>query len=122
LDREAAVGVKTRIMYIEPKSQGVAGAALARIGRATYSKSGRSLYYRGRELRAMKGGYKANYFDADTCEEYWVSGCKKNGSDRLYSGVIEIDDDVREEYWTEIRKMPEKKAIKKFHCVGKYSK
>jgi hypothetical protein len=27
----------------------------------------------------------------------------------LYPGIIEIDDDVREEYWTGIRGMPERK-------------
>ncbi len=114
------MAAKSRIMYIEPKGEGVLGG-IARIGRVTYSKSERSLYYGGREFCAMKG-YKANYFDAETQEEYWISGCKRKGGDRLYSGVIEIDDDVREEYWTEIRKLPQKKAVKKFHCTGKYAK
>jgi hypothetical protein len=58
--------------------------------------------------------------DAATRQEYWISGCKKKGGDRLYSGMVEIDDDVREEYWNEIRKMPEKRNVKKFHCAGKY--
>jgi hypothetical protein len=34
--------------------------------------------------------------------------------------VIEIDEDVREEYWSEIRKMPEEKNRKKIRCPGKY--
>jgi hypothetical protein len=110
---------KTRIMYVEPKGDVIGG--MARIGRVTYSKSGKSLYYRGREFFAAEG-FKSNYMDAETHEQYWISGCKRKGGDRLYSGIVEIDDDVREEYWTEIRKMPEKKATKKFHSVGKYSK
>ena len=57
-----------------------------------------------------------------TRDEYWISGCKARGGDQLYSGIIEIDPDIREEYWTRIRKMPEKKGLKSFHCVGKYSK
>jgi len=51
---------------------------------------------------------------------YWISGCKKDGRDRLYPGIIEIDDDVREEYWTGIRGMPEHKAQRVIRCPGKY--
>ena len=114
------MAAKTRIMYIEPKGDGVRGST-GRIGRVTYSKSGRSLYYQGRKFIPTKQSLKANYLD-EARAEYWISGCKGNGSDRLYSGVVEIDDDVREEYWTKIRKTPEKKATQKFHCVGKYSR
>ena len=97
---------KTRIMYIENKGvDGINGPA--RIGRVTFSKTGKSIYYKGRMFQSLKGsGFKANYYDAQTGEEYWISGCKKNGADRLYGGTVEIDDDVREEYWREIRKMP----------------
>jgi len=113
------MAAKTKIMYIEPKEDGVLGGT-ARIGRVTYSKSGRTLYYQGHEFFAAEG-FKSNYMD-EARQEYWISGPKKNGGDRLYSGIVEVDDDVREEYWTGIRKMPEKKATRKFHCVGKYSK
>ena len=67
-------------------------------------------------------GFKANYHDAETREHYWISGCKKDGTDALYSTIVEIDEDVREEYWTQIRNKPEKKTIASFKCVGKYSK
>jgi hypothetical protein len=105
-------------MYIETKPDGVSGPA--RIGRVKFSKAGRSLYYRGRCYESFKGGFKANYFDSETRQEVWISGCKKKGGDRLYPGLIEIDEDVREEYWTEIRKMSEEKDRKKIHCPGKY--
>lgn len=36
-------------------------------------------------------------------EEYWISGCKRDGTDRLYAGMVEIDEDVAEEYWGDIR-------------------
>ena len=111
--------MKPRIMYIEYKGDNLEGPA--RIGRVTFSKSGKSLYYRGHTLLTLAGGgYKANYVDVETGEYYGVSGCKKDGEDRLYSGIVEIDDDVREEYWTEIRKMPEKRHEKVIRCVGKY--
>jgi hypothetical protein len=62
-------------------------------------------------------GFKANYFDVETREHYWISGCKKNGEDRLYGErlPIFIDEDVREAYWVEIRNMPEQKHITRIH-------
>lgn len=107
-------------MYIETKAGSISGPA--RIGRVSLSKSGKSLYYRGRMFqKTTLGGLKSNYFDAETREDYWISGCKKDGSDRLYSGTIHIDDDVREEYWTDVRRMPEKKNQKTIRAAGKYS-
>jgi hypothetical protein len=104
--------MESRIMYIEHKGiDGIIGSS--RIGRVTFSKTGKSVYYDGKRLQTLSGrGFKANYFDAETGDHYWVSGCKKNGKDRLYSGKTVIDDDVREEYWTEIRKLPENIKIK----------
>src|SRR5882724_9304959 len=102
--------MKSRIMYIECKGNEISGPA--RIGRVTFSKSGKSLYYKGRR-------FKANYFDWETEEHYWISGCKKRGGDRLYAGTIEIDDDVREEYWNEVRGLPERKGQKLIRCAGK---
>ena len=96
---------KTRIMYIEDKSGGLNGPA--RIGRVTFSKSGRSLHYGGRTFQTLSGtGLKANYFDVDTGDQFWISGPRKDGRDRLYDGStkpVEIDNDVSDEYWRDIR-------------------
>lgn len=96
---------KTRIMYIEDKSNGLDGPAW--IGRVTYSKSGRTLTYRGRTFHSLKGyGSKSNFADSETGEEFWISGPRKDGVDRLYgpsSRPTQIDDDVADEYWQEIR-------------------
>ena len=53
-------------------------------------------------------GFKTNYYEVESGEEYWISGCKKDGCDRLYGErlPIYIDEDVRVEYWTEIRNLP----------------
>ncbi len=109
-------------MYIESKGEdGISGPA--RIGRVTFSKSGKSIYYRGRMFQSLKGaGFKANYFDSESGEHYWISGCKKDGTDHLYAGTIEIDDDVREEYWIEIRKMPQHKDLRLVRIAGKYNR
>lgn len=104
-------------MYIEYKGDSLAGHG--RIGRVSYSKTGSTLYYDGKAFRSLKGGYKANYYDVATGEDYWISGCKKAGGDRLYPGDIEIDDDVREEYWLEIRKRPELVKQRRIRCTGK---
>jgi hypothetical protein len=101
---------KSRIMYIESKAESLNGPA--RIGRVTFSKTGSTLYYKGRGFQSLKGrGKKANYHDVETHDEYWISGPHCDGKDRLYVSNIpvEIDDDVREEYWVEIRKEPELK-------------
>lgn len=110
----------TMVMFIEQKP-GLTGHA--RIGRVTTSATRRTIYYLGRKLQSLNGGgYKANYFNVDTGLEYWISNCKKDGNDTLYPGVIEIDEDAREEYWTSIRKLPGKINEKQFRSEGKYSK
>lgn len=111
---------KSKIMYIEYKGDGLAGQG--RIVRVHFSKTGKTIYYNGKSLQSLKGGYKANYFDIDTGEEYWISGCKKGGDDTLYPAIIEIDEEVREEYWTQIRNRPDLVNQTSFRSEGKYSK
>ena len=107
-------------MYIERKAGEISGSA--RIGRVSFSKSGKRLYYNGQTFQTLRGsGFKANYFDVDTGDEYWISGCKKRGGDRLYPGQITIDDDVRDEYWTTIRARPERARESIIRCYGKYA-
>ena len=99
----------TRIMYIEFKGGNLTGEA--RIGRVTFSKTKKSIHYNGKTFKSLKGrGFKSNYFDSETGEEYWISGCKKDGTDRLYNErtPIYIDEDVQKEYWEQIRNMPDK--------------
>jgi hypothetical protein len=61
-------------------------------------------------FKSLNGtGFKANFYDIESGEEYWISGAKKNGADGLYGPrPTPIDPDVREEYWTIIRKQPSK--------------
>lgn len=95
-------------MYIEDKSKGLSGPA--RIGRVTFSKSGRTLYYGDQAFQSLKGeGYKANYFETTTGDWYWISGPRRDGADRLYGErvPVHVDEDAREEYWVTIRRLPE---------------
>jgi hypothetical protein len=113
--------MRSRVMYIEYKGGGLAGPA--RIGRVTFSKSGRTIYYRGKSLQPLSGqGSKANYFDTETGAWYWVSGCRQDGTDSLYPQVVEVDEDVRDEYWAEIRGLPDSVGLSAFHSPGKHSR
>ena len=114
--------MKTRIMYIEQKTGDFAQAF---IGRVTFSKSGKTIYYRDKAFQSVGDGNYGNYYGYNKeeyianqnakewkhlpYEVYWISGPKKDGSDRLFGGtpVIQVDEDVREEYWTTIRGLPE---------------
>jgi hypothetical protein len=99
------MGHKTRIMYIERKAGELTGPA--RIGRVTYSKTGATIHYREQEFRSLKGaGFKANYYDVATGDEYWISGPRRDGCDASYATNVatEIDEDVADEYWNQIRK------------------
>src|SRR4029453_4607451 len=101
----------TRIMYVERKAGELTGPA--RIGRVIFSKNRKTLQYRGKKFRSLHGrGFKANFYEVEAKGEYWISGCRQDGQDRLYGErvPVEIDEDVREEYWFKIRKRPENKS------------
>jgi hypothetical protein len=96
-------------MYIECKAGSLTG--MARIGRVTFSKTGRTIYYAGQTFQSLKGaGFKSNYYCVETGEDYWISGPKRRGGDRMYGSVlpVEIDEDVRAEYWRDIRGQAER--------------
>lgn len=98
-------GNTTRIMYLELKT-GHDDKGPARIGRVSFSRSGRTIYYKDKKFLSIGGsGIGANYLDVQSGEEYWISGPKRNGADRHCwgSGPIEIDADVAEEYWQDVR-------------------
>ena len=90
---------RSRIMYIEDKSNGLEGPA--RIGRVYFSKSGKTLYYQDMKFQSLRGaGFKANYFEVKSGDHYWISGPRKDKNDRLYGGNrgVVIDEDIRAEY------------------------
>ena len=105
--------MKPRIMYIERKAGSLTGSA--RIGRVTFNRTGRTIFYRDQVFRRIVGGgFKSNYIEKATGEDYWISGPRRDGGDRLYGErvPIEIDDDVRGEYWTSIRNLPDESLTK----------
>jgi hypothetical protein len=90
---------RSRIMYVESKATGLEGEA--RIGRVYFSKTGKTLYYRGLRFRSLKGnGFKANFFEVESGDHYWISGPRRDSDNRLYggNGGVTIDEDIRDEY------------------------
>jgi len=105
-------------MWIEYKGNDIVGPA--RIGWVRVRDKGKRLDYGERSFRTLRGGgFKSNYYDIDTREEYWISGCRKDGRDALYSTTVEIDEDALEEYWVNILKQPENKAVRRMSAMGK---
>jgi hypothetical protein len=91
--------MKNEIVYVELKT-GHNDDGPAWIGRARYSKSGRTVYFNGQALQARgRGGYE-NYFDIESGDQYWISGVKKDQRDRHWagSGVIMIDEALIKDY------------------------
>lgn len=108
-----------RVMWIEQKGDDdLVGPA--RIGWVKVSDHGKRIDYQGRTFRSLRGnGFKSNFYDTKSGEHFWISGCKKDGRDALYSTDVEIDSDALEEYWLNIRRNPEKLNLKKFRAMGK---
>jgi hypothetical protein len=105
-----------RIMYIENKMGGLDGKG--RIGWVEMSRTARSYQYRGRRLQKTESGYKFNCIHEESGDIYWVSGPSKNGTDKLYGGIVSVDEDARIEYWTKIRNQPESVHLYEYRSGG----
>ncbi len=62
---------------------------------------GQTVYFNNKGFQ-KHAGISGNYIDAETGEEYWISGVKKNGEDRLWAGggKVMIDKKIIDEYLT----------------------
>jgi len=88
----------SEIKYIELKT-GYSDNGPAWIGKVKMSKTGNTIYFNDKAFRKYQG-ISGNYCDVETHEEYWISGVKKDGSDRHWagSGKIIIEKDIVAEY------------------------
>ncbi|MFK8015450.1 MAG: 1-deoxy-D-xylulose-5-phosphate synthase [Gammaproteobacteria bacterium] len=109
--------MQAQIMYIEEKPDDLKGEG--RIGLVGFSKTGKTLYFQGRVLAKTSSALKANYFDEDTGDYFWISRPTRTGEDSLFPALVRIDPDVRVEYWTEIRKSPSRAAETEFRSPGR---
>ena len=87
------------LRYIELKT-GFNDNGPAWIARVKVSKSGRTIYFDGRALKQGYSGAAGNFIDLETREIFWVSGVKRDGTDRHWagSGKILIEAAALEEY------------------------
>ncbi|MCB0538605.1 MAG: hypothetical protein H6608_05970 [Flavobacteriales bacterium] len=96
--------MKPKLRYIELKS-GFGDNGPAWIGIAEFSKSGKTVYFNGKALKTASGtGISGNYRDLETGDEYWVSGVKKDGTDRHWAGggKIMIDRNIVDLYLSKV--------------------
>lgn len=86
------------LKYIELKT-GYHDNGPAWIARVKMSKSGRTIYFNGRALKRGVVG-AGNFFDSESGEVFWVSGVKRDGSDRhrAGSGRVLVEAAAVEEY------------------------
>ncbi len=78
--------MRTEIKYLELKS-GFSGDGPAWIGLVSFSKSGKTIYFDGIAFQKIGSArIQGNFMDIESGNEYWISGVKKDVSDRHKSG------------------------------------
>ena len=104
--------MRTEIKYIELVN-GFSHDGPAWIGLVSFSKSGKTLYFNGRAFQRIGSDRTAgNFYDIESGEEYWISGYKKNMSDRheFGRGKIFVEKRILKEYLQNIGKSELPKA------------
>ncbi|MCH5198529.1 MAG: mannose-1-phosphate guanylyltransferase [Oscillospiraceae bacterium] len=88
----------TEIRYIELKT-GFSDNGPAWIGKVKISRSGNTVYFNDHAFKKWNG-CSGNFIDIESDDEYWISGVKKDGSDRHWAGngKIIIDEKIIPEY------------------------
>ena len=76
--------MKTEIRYIELKT-GYSDNGPAWIGKVKVSRTGTTVYFNDKAFKRCIG-ISGNYRDAETGDEYWISGVKKDGTERHWAG------------------------------------
>jgi hypothetical protein len=96
--------MKDRVMYLEQKYEFGDEQGPAWIGRVRFSKTGRTIFYRGRTLEEAAGG-PGTHRDKATGELFFVSGIKWDLKELYWADrEVEIDDDAVEEYERRLRR------------------
>ncbi len=104
--------LKAEIKYIELKSR-LSNNENAWIGLVSFSKSGKTIYFNGKAFQSLNGlGINGNYYDLENGDEYWISGVKKDMTDRhkFDGGKIYVEKRILSEYLQIIRKTKLPKA------------
>ena len=102
--------MKSRLLYVELKT-GYNDNGPAWIGKGYFSKTGRTIYFNG---KAFKGGRIGGvHSEILTGDHYWISGVKKDTTDRHWagSGRIVVDKAILTEYLAliDLKELPKSK-------------
>ncbi|MCI2230362.1 hypothetical protein MC378_14375 [Polaribacter sp. MSW13] len=92
--------MRTEIKYLELKS-GFSGNGPAWIGLVSFSKSGKTIYFDGKAFQRMGSArIQGNFMDIESGNEYWISGVKKDLSDRhkFGGGKVLVEKRILSEY------------------------
>lgn len=92
--------MRTEIKYLELKS-GFSGNGPAWIGLVSYSKSGKTVYFNGKAFQRIGSDrIQGNFYDIESGDEYWISGVKKDMTDRhkFGGGKIFVEKRILNEY------------------------
>ncbi len=74
--------MRTELKYIELIS-GFTHTGPAWIGLVSFSKSGKTVYFDGKAFQRIGSDRtRGNFYDIESGDEYWISGVKKNMTDR----------------------------------------
>lgn len=105
--------MKAEIIYVELKS-GFSDNGPAWIGKGFYTSTRKTVYFNGQLFKRGKG-IAGNHFNQQNGDEYWISGVKKDGTDRHWAGggKITLDQQSVDEYLQIISKkeLPKHKFI-----------
>jgi hypothetical protein len=88
-----------RLMFVQLKTAHGTDRGPSWIGWVDFSKSWGTAYFRGRTLRRAKGLSAANFQDAETGEEFWLSAPKRDRTDTRYGPAgTEVEPEAAEVY------------------------
>jgi hypothetical protein len=88
-----------RVMFVQLKTGHDIDQGPAWISVVSFNRTWRTAKWHGKTLRRGVGLFDANFVDAETDEEYWISGPHRDRRDTRYSSIEPtIDHDAREDY------------------------
>ena len=98
--------MRTEIKYLELKS-GFSDNGPAWIGLVSFSKSGKTIYFDGKAFQRIGSDrINGNFYDIESGDEYWISGVKKDMTDRhkFGGGKIFVEKRILNDYLSIIGK------------------
>ena len=104
--------MRTELKYIE-LINGFSHDGPAWIGLISFSKSGKTVYFDGKAFQRVGSDRTAgNFYDIESGDEYWISGVKKNMTDRhkFGGGKIFVEKRILSKYLKVIDKTELPKA------------